>query len=584
MQVVEEMRLAPRTQGTSLMVEIPLSIPKDNTMRFQVHDISDGGLSFLVPGEYGFFYKDTVLENLKLYNKDTEVFIDRVRVVYCLSDYVTSEVSRYYKVGITFLHEEGMHPKIRGKRFPVEMLGSVKGKVTVQAMDGTVYDGKLVDFSLYGVSFAIKKTGSIPNIGSVVELKIMLGDKIVYNGKGVIKTFQETRDSLILRVNLTTDVFALDTFVGLRLEERIKDEEKIVNSVFENIGNINSDYKAIIADIAYVLSSVKRRLDAFENELPKDDEKMRNTLVTQMFASLEGKVFPRMIKLSDKLDELANGLNQEEQEIYRNYFQKILHPLTFGANLANRVYNKPLGFPGDYEMMNMLARNAREGLSLYDQFVHRFFCWVPSSQANRNRSKYMYDKLQGCLTGNINTQKITSIACGSAIEIQELIKRDIKLNIDTITLVDFDRDSLDYTQKTLYWLMQKNKIVFNVKFIQESMFDMVRKKECLDKIADNQDIIYSMGFFEYLNASTCKLIIKLLYSKLSHGGMMIIGNYGEGTPFRAFMELGYEWYLIYRSNKELLQLADGILETEKLVTIEQEPLGFIKFLVITKRG
>jgi hypothetical protein len=80
--------------------------------------------------------------------------------------------------------------------------------------------------------FAIKKTTMIPTMSSIMNLKVQLGDKVVYEGKGILKQFYETRESFVLRINLTTDTFDLEKFVGMRLEERIKDEE-LVNNIFQ---------------------------------------------------------------------------------------------------------------------------------------------------------------------------------------------------------------------------------------------------------------------------------------------------------------------------------------------------------------
>jgi hypothetical protein len=56
-QTTTEMRISTRNRDTSLRVEIPLSIPKDNRMTFQIHDVSDTGFLFLSPETKDFFTK-----------------------------------------------------------------------------------------------------------------------------------------------------------------------------------------------------------------------------------------------------------------------------------------------------------------------------------------------------------------------------------------------------------------------------------------------------------------------------------------------------------------------------------------------
>ena len=60
---------------------------------------------------------------------------------------------------------------------------------------------------------------------------------------------------------------------------------------------------------------------------------------------------------------------------------------------AYRTYQKPLGYAGDYEMVNMLLRNPQEGSSVFAKVLNVWFLAQPPAQAHRNRIQYLTQKL-----------------------------------------------------------------------------------------------------------------------------------------------------------------------------------------------
>ena len=62
---------------------------------------------------------------------------------------------------------------------------------------------------------------------------------------------------------------------------------------------------------------------------------------------------------------------------------------------------------------------------------------------------------------------------------------------------------------------------------------------------------------------------------------MIIGNFVTGNPFGYFMEYACDWFLIHRSEQEMLSLApDDVPEDHRWV--ETEPSGVNLFLCIKR--
>ena len=98
-----------------------------------------------------------------------------------------------------------------------------------------------------------------------------------------------------------------------------------------------------------------------------------------------------------------------------------------------------------------------------------------------------------------------------------------------------------------------------------------------------QDLIYCSGLFEYLNTPMCKVLIEMFYKHLNRNGQIIIGNFDEATNIscRYTMEYGAEWYLIYRNEKLMMDLASKVKDAGSIY-VEKEQTGLNDFLVIRK--
>ena len=57
---------------------------------------------------------------------------------------------------------------------------------------------------------------------------------------------------------------------------------------------------------------------------------------------------------------------------HRNFAQTALHPLLLRAPFVYRTFAKPLGYAGDYEMVNQILADPRQGSSTYFQIVNVF--------------------------------------------------------------------------------------------------------------------------------------------------------------------------------------------------------------------
>jgi SAM-dependent methyltransferase len=100
---------------------------------------------------------------------------------------------------------------------------------------------------------------------------------------------------------------------------------------------------------------------------------------------------------------------------------------------------------------------------------------------------------------------------------------------------------------------------------------------------DQLDLIYSTGLYDYLSARAAGRLTQRLFSCLRPGGRLVIANFLPGLPETPYMELFMDWWLIYRDDVDLLQLAGAVPAAELAdARVFHEPHGRIAFLELTR--
>ncbi|PMY01602.1 SAM-dependent methyltransferase, partial [Pseudomonas sp. GW460-13] len=79
--------------------------------------------------------------------------------------------------------------------------------------------------------------------------------------------------------------------------------------------------------------------------------------------------------------------------VHRTYAQSALHPLLLRAPFVYRTFTKPLGYAGDYEMVNQILNDPQQGPTTYFQIVNTAFLKAAVATAHRNRIELLIDFL-----------------------------------------------------------------------------------------------------------------------------------------------------------------------------------------------
>ena len=343
---------------------------------------------------------------------------------------------------------------------------------------------------------------------------------------------------------------------------------------------IPMEVKVQVYEIADWLEHMMAEIDEIEqNNNIKNHQSIIDyeETITSVLSRYLGAVVPAIFdKIDTVIQQQPDDIRKQSIEFLR---QKLSH-LLYQAPFADRVYHKPLGYAGDYEMMNLIYKQENVGKSLFARCLQRFYIDEPAAQAVRNRADYLVDVISKELIQppQDHPYRILSVACGPAMEWQKLLPQLSGMTNEIIVdLLDQDEQALLSTQNCLRHLKIKHNTSVEFQFVRKAIKNIIVRGMDYKEY----DLIYSAGLFDYLSDPVAFMAANQLFKCLRPGGKLVVGNFDISNPNRICMEYGLDWELIHRSEQDLLNL---FKDTGGKLTIEKESLDINLFCVIEKEA
>lgn len=238
--------------------------------------------------------------------------------------------------------------------------------VSFKSSQGTIVRGTLSKLSRRNIVFEIYNPFSPIQTSEVLrDLCVRRGKNLVYQGDAVVTGVVTTSILVVVSATLVDNWTALDTFDSeptlLRSEvARFVDE-------WERLNKLDPNYQLKVADLRSFLSDLSFWLDQVDLAAEGEQATSPTPLDAAKFEEIKGPVMPRLTALFMELEEACRQLEADEVENHKQLAQRDLLPLMMASPFFNRVYSKPLGYAGDYEMVNMMFRKERGGKTTYAQ-------------------------------------------------------------------------------------------------------------------------------------------------------------------------------------------------------------------------
>lgn len=346
----------------------------------------------------------------------------------------------------------------------------------------------------------------------------------------------------------------------------------------ESTRNIPPEVKAQVYEIEDWLEHLMAEINQIEENInPANNKSVVNfeETIISIIAEYMGQIFPQAY---NKYEETLRSYPEEIHDNAVDFLRQKLNHIIYQSPFAERVFNKPLGYAGDYEMMNLIYKQENVGKSLFARCLHRYYINEPAAQAVRNRADYLVDVITRALKAAPKDRpyRILSVACGPAMEWQKLIPTLSNMDQEIIVdLLDQDKTALLDTQNQLKQLCRQHSSPITFQFINKAIKNIIARGTDHKKY----DLVYSAGLFDYLSAPIASKAATKMFESVESGGKMIIGNFNVDNPNKSGMDYALDWKLIYRSEDDLLNLFSDI---DGKLSIENEMLDINLFCVIDK--
>ncbi len=295
-------------------------------------------------------------------------------------------------------------------------------------------------------------------------------------------------------------------------------------------------------------------------------------------------------ELQERLDSLTRGhyFDRRMQKIYRAYTSPLVTPLLIEGPFFHRSWSKPLGYPGDYVIMQQIYNRDWEGGNLFSRLIHRYGIEHVMAESVRSRKRLLRREIEAVVdrteVRGDEPVRIISLGSGPAREIIEFVQGYQGDKSIEFVMIDQDNTALGDVNAALAPLVLKSGGLITTRFLFIAFADLIGNRERLAEISQG-DLVYCAGMFDYLATKKAEAVIFDLFSRVKPNGTLIIGNFGGGPkpPSAWVTTYTIDWFLRYRSREEMLAIG-GVLPGARGVEVITEETGIHYFIRAMKQS
>jgi SAM-dependent methyltransferase len=230
-------------------------------------------------------------------------------------------------------------------------------------------------------------------------------------------------------------------------------------------------------------------------------------------------IYSEIALLTDSMLEACARFEREAQDkdlikAARLDFYRKTNPILAKSYCIERCRTWPQGGQGDYMTLELAYRNTplSEGIGYY---LDKYMLASSLGVGVRERIDMLARLLKAEIASRENP-RILDIACGSCREIPEIVP-EIKQSNAKLTCIDLDNDALNFALDRLSMFGIVPEHVDFLKYNALRLFDM----DIAMAEFGPQEIIYSVGYFDYLPDEFLVKMLRTLYAMLKPGGTLI---------------------------------------------------------------
>lgn len=433
-----------------------------------------------------------------------------------------------------------------------------------------------VVFEIYHTQFALRTSEVLNNF------KILLNEAPVFSGRAVIRSLINTGTILICEAELDEGWMDFDVLALSGAAKDLPARYKEFLHHWQSSYKVTNEFKLWVADVQTFLLDLRLWCDQIELGIRSTPTGSRLELEQDVVRGLAPGLIESLNALFEKFEPIAQQIEGPLQPAHHAYIKRHLHPLVLCSPFAYRTFHKPLGYAGDYEMVNMLLRDAREGSSVFAKLLNSWFIAQPPAQAHRNRISYLTSKLvdetlRASRAGR--RASIFNLGCGPAGEVQNFMAESPAADQANFVMLDFNDETLQFTNTAINAVKQRHNRKTEIQLSKKSVMQIL--KAGARSAGGTYDMVYCAGLFDYLPDRMCKELMNVLYEMLTPGGLLLATNVDCSNPIRNMLDYLLEWHLIYRTGAQMRTFVPDRADADA-VQVQADPTSVNVFLEVRK--
>lgn len=456
------------------------------------------------------------------------------------------------------------------------------------AGEGQTVQAPVLRFGPHNVAFEIHAPATVLRASEALkELTLTVRGAVVYRGRAVIRSEINTTGGAIYDASLDETGWR-DAKVVLGEGgpvEAGREFEAFMQHTTQAL-RVRPEFKIAVADLQTTLASLRQWVDQIEFSLPDSRSADRYRAERDVLDALRRPVLPMMGQVFERFEAAAAALDPDTLPYHASYIRRQIHHLVLCAPFMYRTFAKPLGYAGDYEMVNMMARDPFEGASLYAKLLNACFLETAPVVAHRNRLTYLEQMLvdeAARARRHAHPLRVFNLGCGPAKEVQNFIQNSSLSDEVQFTLADFNAETLRDTGQVLRSIQTRCGRRTGIRTVQKSVSQIFKESSRPDSdfSQPQYELVYCAGLFDYLSDMVCTRLMGIFYDMLLPGGLLVATNVDVSNPCRNWMELCVDWHLVYRDAPGMLRIAPASAPRDA-ISVRSDISGVNIFLEVRK--
>jgi len=447
----------------------------------------------------------------------------------------------------------GQSINFRPPRFRPKELFESSGPETI--INGI--DHHLFDISMSGLAAIDRQSTQSPDIvGREVPIRLLSENSPLFEAKGTVVRFEETKIGSKIAVNFTDQTIDLKKLASAYHDAIF--QRKLDRARTQNNDAVSKEYRLLCADTLHWLRMNRAILTEFEDRshTGRDDALRNGELVNNIF-DLMITEWRRIVEQANRLTEPMMA-SRSERFAAKSLTESLLTPEMVLGPVWHRSFHKPLGYPGDFRIMDSVYSGADSGNSVYARLLHRLGLDVLRLVVSRKDAMrdIIFREISEADVGR--PARVTNLACGSAQEIIDILGSEKIEKPVELCLIDQDLQALNFSYDRAYPSVVRNQDSVSLRCFHSSFTELMRGGALTDRLPP-QDLIYTLGLFDYFKQPRARILAKTLYDRLAPSGLLVIGNL-KPSPVncRWAAEFICDWSMIYRNEDQMMDLAHGL--------------------------